>query len=187
MTHVIYIPGLGDSYDSFRARALKWWPRLYGVSTELVSMNWSTEPELAPKLQRLEAAVRRATVDGKKVVLIGESVGAVISLISNTSEVSKVVTVCGVASGAIHIGDSYARRAGALRPAVDELRQHESAGTLPKNIQSYHAVFDEVVQKEHAVAKGANEHVLWSLGHMITITLGLTVLSWVLVNEAKRP
>ncbi len=185
MTHIIYIPGLGDKYDNLRVRALKWWPRLHGVSAELVPMNWSSEIELQPKIQRLESAVRRAVVDGKQVVVIGESAGAAISLISDVSEVKKVITICGVANGAINIGDSYNKRAAALRPAVAELRNREKEDTLPKHIHCFRAAFDEVVYKKHSVAQGATEHVLWSVGHMITIFMALTLLSSILVIEAK--
>lgn len=184
-THVIYLPGLGDKYDSLRSKALKWWPRFHDVSAELVPMNWSTEVELQPKIQRVESAIRRAKVDSKEVVVIGESAGAAIALISDSSEVKKVLTICGVANGAIQIGDGYAKRAAALRPAVDELRKREVADRLPKNIHSFRAVFDEVVYKKHSVAQGATEHVLWIVGHMITIFMALTLLSSILVIEAK--
>ncbi len=184
-THIIYIPGLGDKYDNLRSKALKWWPRLHDVTAELVSMNWSTEVELQPKIQRVEVAIRRAVVDGKDVVLIGESAGAAIALISDSSEVKKILTICGVANGAIQIGDGYAKRAAALKPAVDGLRKREAAGTLPKNIHSFRAAFDEVVYKKHSVAQGATEHVLWIVGHMITIFMALTLLSSILVIEAK--
>lgn len=186
MTHIIYIPGLGDKYDNVRKKALKWWPRFHGVSAELVPMNWSIESELAPKIQRLESAIRRAAVDGKQVVLVGESAGAAVALLSDTTEVKKVITICGVANGAIQIGEGYAKRAAALRPAVDELRKREKSNSLHKNIHSFRASFDEVVYKKHSVAKGATEHVLWSPGHMITIILGLTLLSSILVIEAKN-
>lgn len=186
MTHIIYVPGLGDRYNDLRLKALKWWPRFHGVTAEFVPMNWSIESDLASKIQRLETAIRRAVVDGKDVVVIGESAGAAIALIADTSGIKKVITICGVANGAIQIGDGYAERAAALRPAVDELRKRETAGKLPENIHSFRPAFDEVVYKKHSVAKGATEHVLWSLGHMITIVLGLTLLSSILVIEAKE-
>jgi len=185
--HIIYIPGLGDSYDSLRSRALKAWPYLYKISTELVPMSWSSEPELQPKLQRVEAAIRRAEVDGNKVVLIGESAGAAIALkvYADGADLHKLITICGVANPKIRIGESFAHRAPALPKVVDDLRMTN----LPKNtnvLHSYRAVYDEVISASNTIAPGARVHTLWSLGHLITITFCLTIFSLLIVRTVKH-
>lgn len=185
--HIIYIPGLGDGYDNIRIRALKTWPFLYKISTELVPMNWSSEPGLQPKLQRVEAAIRRAEVDGKKVVLIGESAGAAVALkaYAGGADLHKLITVCGVANPKIPIGESFARRAPALPKAVEDLQRTN----LSKNttiLHSYRAAYDEVISSSNTVTPGASVHTLWSLGHLITIALCLTLFSPLIVQTAKK-
>lgn len=181
--HIIYIPGLGDKYDGFRARALKFW-RWSGASSELVSMNWASEPELDAKLRAVESAIARAETDGKTVSLVGESGGGAIALLiaQNHSSIHSVVTVCGVANEKIHIGPSFEARAKALPIAVKQLRTDQ----ITSPIHNYYAAFDEVISSKHSRTPGAVHHKLWTVGHFVTILVCLTALAPVIIRTATR-
>ncbi|HCR55345.1 TPA: hypothetical protein DIV49_00065 [Candidatus Saccharibacteria bacterium] len=181
--HIIYIPGLGDSYDTFRVRALKTW-KWYGVSAEHVAMNWASESDLQPKLQAVESAIARAVADGKTVSLVGESGGAAIALLvaQTNPQLHGVVTVCGVANSDIHIGPSFEARAKALPKAVAQLR----TGSIKSPVHNYFAAFDEVISPKHSQTPKANHHRLWTAGHFITIFLCLTVLAPHIIRTATK-
>lgn len=182
--HVIYIPGLGDSADDFRRKGLKIWSLFAGISTELVPSNWLSEPTVDEKLARIHSAIERAYVDGKKVVLVGESGGAASALVAaaHSAHVSKVVTICGVTSPRMTIGPAYRRRAPALQQMVHSLHGLKQTAKL----HSIRGLIDTTVLKKYSVAEGAKEHVFLTIGHMTTIVLCLTLLSPLVIRIVKQ-
>ena len=95
-THLIYVPGLGDGYDTIRKRGLKLW-RKKGLTVEFLPMNWRNERETyTEKMKRLETAIDRSKAD--RVVLVGESAGGSIVVVAGKQfedKVAKVITICG--------------------------------------------------------------------------------------------
>lgn len=179
-THIIYISGLGDHYDGFRASALKLW-RLWGVTTEHVPIMWYDGGSMHAKLQRIEVAIERAP-KGSRLVLIGESAGATLALhMAERKKVDRIITLCGVTQPDTPVSNYLRRRAPALHEAVSSL-----GTSYTTDIHSVRAVIDGVVGKKHSVVRNASTHVIWTVGHLSTIVLCLTVLSPYIASIAKK-
>ncbi|MES2876639.1 MAG: alpha/beta hydrolase [Patescibacteria group bacterium] len=179
-THIIYIPGLGDRYDGFRSAALKTW-RLWNVTTEYVPITWYDGESLVSKLNRIEAAIERTPAD-VNLVLIGESAGATLALhMATHARVDRVITLCGVARGNTPVSSYLRRRAPALNEGVNGLTDAYNT-----DVQSVRAVIDGVVGKKYSVVSGATEHVIWSIGHLTTIALCLTLYAPTVTAIAKK-
>jgi pimeloyl-ACP methyl ester carboxylesterase len=180
-TQILYIPGLGDGYDHFRAVALKTWV-LHGVVATHVPIKWYDKGSMESKLLRIRQAIDGVPTD-RKIVLIGESAGAALALhaAERYRRVSCVITLCGVASARTPIASSLRRRAPALHQAVQSLPAEVSC-----DLHSVRATVDHVVNKQYSVAPGAKLHVWWTFGHIATITLGLTLLAPLLAAIAKQ-
>lgn len=134
------------------------------------------------KLERISKAIDQ--VEGKnRLVLIGESAGASLALHvgANDSRVTRVITLCGVARPDTPVSSYLRRRAPALNEGVDSLNESYSI-----DVHSVRAVADGVVAKRYSVVKGAKEHVIWSIGHLTTIALCLTILAPAISAIAKK-
>lgn len=179
-THIVYIPGLGDGYGWFRSLALAPW-RLWGVTTTHVKVNWYDGGSMESKLAGIRRAID-AVPAGRRVVLIGESAGATLALhtADRDSRVRRVITLCGVARPSTPVSGYLRRKAPALSHGVDSL-----SDTYTTDVHSVRAVVDGVVGKRYSVVAGATEHVVWSVGHVSTIVLCLTVLSPFMAHLAK--
>ena len=181
MTTILYIPGLGDGYDRFRRGALRLW-MLYGVRAKLVPITWYDGGDFETKYRLVTQAVTQ-TATGR-VVVIGESAGATLALHAAADpqlRITKVITLCGVTRRTTPISPYLRRRA----PALDDAVRHLPEG-FKTPIISLRAVFDHVVGRRSSVAIGATEHVVWSVGHLFTIMLCLTLLAPFLVRLARQ-
>jgi len=178
-THVIYIPGLGDRYDRFRVWALKSW-KLWGVSTQHVPMVWYDGASMSAKLVRITTAIGHAP-EGSRIVLIGESAGATLALKASAApRVARVITLCGVARPDTPVSAYLRRRAPALDNGVRNL-----AESYAIDVHSVRAAADGVVGRRFSVLEGASEHVIWSVGHLTTIALCLTIYAPIISAIAK--
>lgn len=181
MTTILYIPGLGDRYDPARRFALKFW-RVWGVRAQLIPITWYDGKSMNEKVGRIEAAI--ASVDTKdRIVLIGESAGATLALHVGCEDqrVSRIITLCGVARSTTPIAGYLRKKAPALDTGVNTLRPNKKA-----DIHSVRAYLDPTVGKKYSVAPGAAEHIVWSIGHLTTIALCLTIYAPYLVAIAKK-
>jgi pimeloyl-ACP methyl ester carboxylesterase len=180
-TTVLYIPGLGDRYDGFRRWALRSW-KLWGVDARLVPITWYDGGSMTSKLGRISDAIGQVS-DDRRLVLIGESAGASLALHAGAkdSRVTRVITLCGVARPDTPVSAYLRRRAPALNEGVNDLK--ESYGM---DVHSVRAAADGVVGKRYSVIRGAKEHVIWSVGHLTTISLCLTVLAPIISAIAKK-
>jgi pimeloyl-ACP methyl ester carboxylesterase len=151
------------------------------VTTEHVPITWYDGGPLEQKTELVAAAIDRA--HGKRVVIIGESAGATLALhAASHPAVVRVITLCGVTRPDTPVSNYLRRRAPALDTAVR---------TLPKSfdtdVHSIRAVADGVVNKRYSVAPGAKAHVMWTVGHLMTIALSLTCLAPIVAAIAKKP
>lgn len=180
-TYVIYIPGLGDTYDGFRRTVLGWW-KLWGVIAVYVPITWYDGDDMASKLARINTAIGNVP-KGNRIVVIGESAGATLALHVGQAHphVERIITLCGVARRQTPISSALRRRA----PAIDE-----AVRTLPntsgQDVHSIRAVFDATVNKRWSTATGATPHVMYTPGHRIAIIMCLTVLAPLIANIAKK-
>ncbi len=179
-THIIYIPGLGDRYDGFRVAALKSW-RLWGVSVRHVPITWYDGGSMDSKLDRIDTAISQAPSNAN-IVLVGESAGATLALaMAENPSISRVITLCGVATPTTPVSGYLRRRAPALNDGVSGL-----AGSYDADIHSVRAAIDGVVAKKYSVVNGATEHIIWSVGHLTTIALCLTIYAPIITSIAKK-
>ncbi len=178
-TRVIYIPGLGDHYDGFRKFTLKWWT-LLGVRATHVPITWYDGGDFEQKIGLVTQAIEAHRAE--RIVVIGESAGGALALHAATNpNVSRVITLCGVASRSTPISSYLEKRAPALVAA---------ARTIPDvsnyDIHSVRAYIDPVVSAKYNRAKGAKVYTLPLIGHFIPIVLCLTILAPLMVTIAKK-
>ena len=180
-TNVIYIPGLGDHYDSFRRFALRFW-KLYGVTTVPITITWYDKGSLIDKMALVQDAIDTVPADSR-IVLLGESAGAALALhvAQSTPRVNRVITLCGVASRNNPIASSMRKKVPALDEAVRSLPSRPI-----DDIHSFRAWRDGVVHSRYSTAEGATQHVLPVIGHLATIAGALTVLAPYIAAIAKN-
>lgn len=99
MQQVIIVTGLGD-YTSYIRRAIKSWPKRYGLEPHIFAWGWEGEVDAyEAKHQNLLTQIHQLSDRGQKAVaLIGISAGG--SAVLNAArdvpdEVSSVVNICG--------------------------------------------------------------------------------------------
>lgn len=186
--HVIYIPGLGDRYDGLRRRGLWLWGRL-GLSTELVPMQWyNGNGSFEDRYQAVVVAIQASEAKGCQVVLVGESAGAAmaISVVAGYPHVG-LVTLCGVTSPATPIAPSIRLRSPAFDRAIANLDQALGKLDLGR-VDCVRASVDPVIAKSYSLVPGARHHVIWCLGHILTIAACLSLYAPYMVRliRSKR-
>lgn len=190
MKHIIfYIPGLGDGYDRFRQKALRLWV-IFGVHPILIPMRWDDDEPYKDKFQRVTDAIEQATTSRTRITLIGESAGAsmAINAFAAHTVVASLVTIAGVNTSGTPVAAYRLRRSPAFaesRQRLDDSLKRLSVGR--KNaIHTVSAASDNAVPARHSLIAGARNYRLWTIGHLATITLCLTLLSGYIVSLAKR-
>lgn len=173
--HYIYIPGLGDNYDRYRASGLRDWPkRRKDVTAELVPMHWSDRSETyEQKFARVEAAIAAVPAD-QPVTLVGESAGGSMALAvfhKHAARVSRCVTVCGKNRGAQTLGDFYRQRTPVFPESVER-----TDAIIPilsdDELQRICVVYskrDKRIRAADSVIDGARTNVRGTPGHLFSI------------------
>ena len=180
-THIVYIPGLGNRYNGFRTFALGFW-RIYGASAKLVPVDWYDDDSLEQKMNLVKEVISQAN-PGARVVVIGESAGATLALRAALfSNVSRVITLCGVTQPNTPISPYLQKKAPALLQSTRQI-----PNTQGKDVHSLRAAVDSIVGKKYSTATGAKPHKIWILGHLTTIVICLTILAPLMVTIAKKP
>ena len=180
-TYIIYIPGLGDQYGRLRTWALKTW-RLRGVTAVHQAITWYDGGDMESKLALIKSAIDKAPNDAR-IVLVGESAGAALALHAATRDqrVVRVITLCGVARPDTPVSAYLRRKAPALHQAVSSLPE-----TFSADVHSVRARVDGVVGKRYSSTTDATRHVVWSVGHLTTIALCLTLYAPIITTIAKK-
>lgn len=187
---IFYIPGLGDNYDVYRQKALRLWS-FFGVNAELLPMNWYAGGTYDDRFQYASQVITTAIASGNRVALVGESAGAsmAINLFAANPSIAKIITVAGVNAAATPVAPRTLRRG----PAFAESRQRISEsldGISPdrrRHIYTLSAWLDTVVRSNYSQISGAaHNYRVWSVGHLFTIAMCLTVLAGYIVHLAKR-
>jgi pimeloyl-ACP methyl ester carboxylesterase len=188
--YILYIPGLGDGYDDFRAKALRTWS-LFGVTTQLVPMQWYDGKTYESKFQHASDIIADKIMTGATVSLIGESAGGsmAINLFAAHPKVARLITIAGVNKSSTPVAARTLRRG----PAFALSRQHlndslsKIGDNRRRNIYTLSALSDNIVTSQYSSIPGANNRRILSIGHLLTITLCLTLLSSYIVHLAKQP
>ncbi len=180
-TQILYISGLGDSYDGFRNMCLKAW-RILGVETRLVTSKWNNGERYEAKIRNVLNEISRAHGAGARIVLIGESAGATLALIAGQDRrVSRTITLCGVTDPNMPIAKKIRQRSPAFVEAVSALRSVKLEGVV-----SVRGAVDLTVKKDYSVWPESQEKVVVGVGHLLTIILCLTVYSPWLIRVSKK-
>lgn len=191
MKHVIiYIPGLGDQYDPYRAKALRIWS-LFGVSAQLVPMRWYTTESYEDKYQRASDTITKLVRDdGVRVSLVGESAGGsmAINLFAYHSQVVSMILVAGVNQAAAPVSSYTLRKAPAFGVSKQTMSNSLAAITSDRmqRIHSVTGLVDHTVNVRHSYVAGAQNHRVFALGHLVTIGLCLTLYSWYIISLARK-
>jgi len=185
--HILYISGLGDNYDRLRLRCLNWW-KFKNVTVELVPMRWESGT-FEQKLARIDTAINRAK--GKKVVVIGESAGgsmAVHTYARRGGDVDKVMTLCGKNTHPEKVSERYYVHHPSFRESMNQLNASLDSLTDKQRSQfvSIHPLYDPTVPVDETLLPGCKSVRLWSVGHLSTILLALTILSPIIVRVARK-
>lgn len=186
---LLYIPGLGERYDTYRKRALGLW-RLFGVEARLLPMNWYDGEPYDDKYSDVSAVIGSLLDAGTKVSLVGESAGGsmAINLFARHPQVMNLITIAGVNASTTPVAAKTLRRG----PAFTVSRQHvgESLDMLSaerrRNIYTVSGLRDDVVRRQYSRITGAHNHYIWAVGHIVTITACLTVFSGYIISLAKK-
>jgi len=180
--HIIYIPGLGERFNTFRIASLWCW-RLFGVSTQLILVKWHEEKTLDNVCSRVKLAIDEARAKGFVVSLMAESAGAsiAINVAAGDENIHRLVTICGVDSSHMNVSETLPL----LRESI-----HRLSASLPGiNLKRTHvitALFDSTVARHFSIIPGAQHHRLFTIGHRVTVILCLTLLSGYVISLVKR-
>ena len=187
--HILYIPGLGDGYDPLRQRALRLWS-IFSVNAQLLPMQWFGDEPYDTKYQRASEAIIDLAKTGAKITLVGESAGGsmAINLFATHPQVANLVTIAGVNQVATPVAAYTLRRGPAF--AVSRQRISKSLSQISdsrrRHIYTVSALIDAVVMARYSYIPKAHNRRIWSVGHLFTIALCLTLLSGYVVYLAKR-
>ncbi|MDB5177642.1 MAG: hypothetical protein JWO61_25 [Candidatus Saccharibacteria bacterium] len=186
--YIVYIPGLGDGYDGLRRFLLFFW-RIFGVKVEHVPMKWYDTKSYEEKYKRVDAAIRNAQALGYTVSVIGESAGGSIAmnLFARNETLHRLISLCGVNSYRTPISPRIFQRSPAFKESVSMLNESQTdALKRVKHITSVTARYDPTVPIKSNIIPGARHVTIWSVGHLTTILLCLSLFSFVLVREVRR-
>lgn len=185
--YIIYIPGLGDHYDGLRQRSLSWW-RIFGVKTELVPMQWYDGKPHADKQQLLHHAINKALNNGYRVSLVGESAGASIAMaaFADDNRLHRLVTLCGVIDPDAVVSPKIYRRGPAFKTAMANLSQINRSNLGSRRVTVITSLYDPVVSQKTNIIPGNRPIRIPSIGHLVTITLCLTIYSLVVIRQVKK-
>lgn len=174
--HFIYIPGLGDGYDTGRELFISPWRLRRGVTAELVSMHWLDPHEThTQKQQRIAAVIDNASKD-TDIYLIGESAGGAmaISMLDMRSErISRVVTICGLNLNVHNVSPRLLRKNRAFRDSVIHSEKVISrlSDSEKRKLHIIYSRLDPVVTKNNTLIPSAQTTVTSFPGHMWSIVL----------------
>lgn len=183
--HIIYIPGLGDGYDGLRRAGLLTW-QLWGVSTELVPMKWYGGGDLATRYSTVTAAIDRAQQRGRRVILVGESAGAslAINVASRRSDIHGLMTICGIVNSRAEVSSAIRKKSPAFNQSLAQL-EYDIRELDLASVCNVRAGVDSIVPKRSSVIPGATQRIIWSVGHVTTVALCLSVYGGLLVRFAR--
>lgn len=187
-THIIYIPGFGDSYDGIRRRLLSKW-QFDDVTVELVPMNWKSDENLDQKIERINHAVDAAR--GKKIVIVGESASGSMAIhiyAAKQNDIYRAMTLCGKNAHPANVKPHYYKKYPAFRESMDRLDESTAKLTVEarQRFVSIHPIYDPVVTVSDTRLSECHEVTLPAVGHLFVIFLALTVWSRRIVTEALR-
>lgn len=186
---IFYIPGLGDGYDKYRRRALKAWS-FFGPDTVLMPMNWYAGGTYEERFAYASQLIAKAVGQGRRVALVSESAGAsmAINLFATHPDIASLVTIAGVNATSTPVASHTLRRG----PAFATSKQYVDESLRQLSLVRRHHIYtlsawsDNVVRSKYSQIADAHNYRIWSVGHLLTIALCLTLLAGYIVHLTKR-
>lgn len=182
---VIIIPGLGDGVELMEFATRHWkWARLDPL---VYSVGWRDgERSFTPKLTRLLEIIDELHARGKTISLVGTSAGgsaAMNAFIERRDVIHRVINVC----GRLRVGptkglwafDAKTKSSPAFADSVMMCESHQKtvSDTDLKRVMTIRPLLDEIVPAETVALKGANNRVIPAVGHVVGISLLMTLFS----------
>ena len=188
-THIIYVPGLGDGYDTVRRNALSLW-RWKHTTFEFLPMEWRNHTEsYQQKLRRIDTAIENSKAD--RVVLVGESAGGSMVVgysLKYSKKVYRCITICGKNVRADRVSSLLYIKNPAFKQSM--LEADAEVGKLSDRtaqiITTFLPLYDPIVSRIDTIIPGANMRRLPTVGHLVSIFSILFILWPLVVAEAKR-
>lgn len=187
---VFLVPGLGDKTGVLELATQHW--HRFGLQLIFHKMNWRDGEPFDPKLQLLIDHIDQLKTPDNLVSLVGTSAGG--SAVGNAfferrDTVHKVINVCGRlrvgTRRGIHSFDQRTATSPAFAESVRLFGWHQTSLTAAERqrIMTVHPAFgDELVPTETTMLEGANNLVLPSFEHMLSIGLTLSLFSRPLIQ-----
>lgn len=184
VTRIIYIPGLGDHFDSWRQWALRRW-NSDDIRVSFVPMKWHAgdDESYSEKFERIATVAREAHARNERVVVMGESAGGAMALYAFSQAgdvIDRVVTLCGYNHGAPQLSPRYQSTQPAffqLMPKVDQIVENLSEPQR-QQITTFYSTHDHVVRPYRTLIDGTKVVERKTPGHLFSI-------AWLLIT--KRP
>jgi len=171
--HCIYIPGLGDSRLAGQRSAIATW-QLWGVSTEVMAMNWADSESWEMKQTRLLQRIDELLARNVSVALVAASAGASAAINVYALRHDRIVG-CVLIAGKVNrpeaIGNYYYQHSPAFIDSVRQCQQSLNSLDSParKRILSRYAATDPVVAKADSIIEGAQNVCVPVSGHAYMI------------------
>lgn len=192
MNHlIIVVGGLGDTGKSLQ-KIIFWW-KWFGFNLVSFETKWRSDETFEQKMERLDKFISLFKKKYKKISLIGTSAGGSFGinyLIKFPNKVYRVVNVC----GRVRIGDltgyrnlkNMAKTSESFEKSVRLVDQQINKKHLPRllNIRPY---WDELVPSETVFIHGATNRTIFSVEHLLSIFLSLTIFSKFIIQFLLEP
>lgn len=153
-------------------------------------MQWYDGEPYQAKYNQIIAAISAAKEQGYSVSLVGESAGAsmAMNVFSRDDSLYRFVSLCGVNTLHASISPRILAKSPAFKESLSYLAasQRVAVGRRPENIISIAALSDSVVSVSKNRIEGVKNKRVFSVGHLTSILLCLSVFSFVVVGEIKR-
>lgn len=182
MNHlIIIVGGLGDTGNSI-LKTICWW-KLFGFDLKSFDTKWRSDETFEQKFKRFDKLISSVRNEYKNISLLGTSAGgsfALNYLIANPNKIYKAVNIC----GRIKVGKptgyrnliNMAKSSKSFEQSVRLVDQKANKTTLARlmNIKPH---FDELVPSETCYLDGATNKTIFSVEHLLSIFLSLTIFS----------
>jgi hypothetical protein len=181
---LILIPGLGDDANKLSV-ITKYWKK-YGFKLIINPFGWGDKSTIfEDKLNKLLELIDKNARSVEKISLIGTSAGGsagINAFCLRKSVINKVINIC----GRLKVGDtkgfrSYKTRTASSPAFASSVKICESnlkslsRKDLSKILTIRAKYGDELVPSETTIIEGATNIELPTLGHLLSITMALTV------------
>lgn len=184
---VIYLPGLGDGYDSLRRFLLRTWS-VRRVKVIFIPMRWRNRETYSEKRDRVAAEIKK--YGAKNIIVVGESAGGsmALNLYAEYPRLAGVVTLCGVTTIETPIGEGVKKRHPAFWESVEKLEKSREVYTkaMPSRILQVTSSHDPSVPRAVNLIVGTMQKRLVLPGHLVPIMYFLAIAGPRIIKAYSR-